>query len=51
MNGLDQRVGHHEEPLAGLTDRISVLAGGFGLCAIPANLIAKIRRRGLTTPL
>jgi 3-oxoacid CoA-transferase subunit A len=50
MSGLDKRVGRYEEALAGLIDDISVLAGGFGLCAIPENLIAKIRRRGVTTP-
>lgn len=50
MNGLDKRVGSYEEPLAGLTDGISVLAGDFGLCAVPENLIAEIRRR-VTTPL
>ncbi|WP_423779375.1 CoA transferase subunit A, partial [Escherichia coli] len=36
-----------EEALAGLTDGMTVLAGGFGLCGIPENLIAEIRRRGV----
>ncbi|WP_349618510.1 CoA transferase subunit A [Azotobacter salinestris] len=51
MAGLDKRVNTYEEALAGLTDGMTVLAGGFGLCGIPENLIAEIRRRqvkGLT---
>jgi 3-oxoacid CoA-transferase subunit A len=46
MAGLDKRVGSYEEALAGLADGMTVLAGGFGLCGIPENLIAEIRRRG-----
>ncbi|UTW05913.1 CoA transferase subunit A [Pseudomonas benzenivorans] len=51
MSGLDKRVGSYEEALVGLTDDMTILAGGFGLCGIPENLIAEIRRRsakGLT---
>jgi len=51
MSGLDKRVGSYAEALAGLTDNMTVLAGGFGLCGIPENLIAEIYRlgvRGLT---
>ena len=46
MSGLDKRVGSYEEALAGLTDDMTILSGGFGLCGIPENLIAEIRRRG-----
>ena len=46
MSGLDKRVGSYAEALAGLTDDMTVLSGGFGLCGIPENLIAEIRRRG-----
>ncbi|MCM2329906.1 3-oxoacid CoA-transferase subunit A [Geopseudomonas sagittaria] len=46
MSGLDKRVGSYEEALAGLTDNMTILSGGFGLCGIPENLIAEIRRRG-----
>ncbi|HBX57573.1 CoA transferase subunit A [Pseudomonas sp. UBA2684] len=46
MAGLDKRVGSYAEALAGLADGMTVLAGGFGLCGIPENLIAEIRRRG-----
>jgi 3-oxoacid CoA-transferase subunit A len=47
MSGLDKRVSSYEEALDGLTDGMTVLAGGFGLCGIPENLIAEIRRRGV----
>jgi len=47
MAGLDKRVATYEEALAGLTDNMTVLAGGFGLCGIPENLIAEIKRRGV----
>jgi 3-oxoacid CoA-transferase subunit A len=46
MAGLDKRVASIEEALDGLTDGMTVAAGGFGLCGIPENLIAEIRRRG-----
>jgi 3-oxoacid CoA-transferase subunit A len=46
MAGLDKRVNSLEEALDGLTDGMTVAAGGFGLCGIPENLIAEIRRRG-----
>uniref|UniRef100_UPI0027BAA266 CoA-transferase n=1 Tax=Escherichia coli TaxID=562 RepID=UPI0027BAA266 len=48
MAGLDKRVGSYQEALAGLTDNMTVLAGGFGLCGIPENLIAEVRHRGVT---
>src|SRR5690606_26451424 len=47
MAGLDKRVGSYEEALAGLEDGMTLLSGGFGLCGIPENLIAEIRRRGV----
>lgn len=43
---MDKRVGSYEEALAGLTDNMTILSGGFGLCGTPENLIAEIRRRG-----
>ena len=46
MSGLDKRVGSYAEALDGLQDGMTVLAGGFGLCGIPENLIAALRRRG-----
>lgn len=47
MAGLDKRVATYEQALEGLTDNMTVLAGGFGLCGIPENLISEIRRRGV----
>ncbi|PVZ13676.1 MULTISPECIES: CoA transferase subunit A [unclassified Pseudomonas] len=47
MAGLDKRVYSYEEALAGLASGMTVLAGGFGLCGIPENLIAHIRTLGV----
>jgi 3-oxoacid CoA-transferase subunit A len=47
MAGFDKRVATYEEALDGLTDGMTVLAGGFGLCGIPENLITEIKRRGV----
>ena len=46
MSGFDKVVTSYEEALAGLEDNMTVLAGGFGLCGIPENLIKEIRRKG-----
>lgn len=45
MAGLDKRVDSYAQALEGLTDGMTLLAGGFGLCGIPENLIAEVRRR------
>lgn len=47
MAGFDKRVESYQAALAGLTDNMTVIAGGFGLCGIPENLIAQIRRLGV----
>ncbi|MDX1269194.1 MAG: CoA transferase subunit A [Oceanisphaera sp.] len=46
MAGFDKRVNSYQEALAGLEDGMTVLAGGFGLCGIPENLITEIKRKG-----
>lgn len=46
MAGFDKVVASYGEAMAGLTDGMTVLAGGFGLCGIPENLIAEIKRKG-----
>ena len=46
MTGLDKRVANCAEALEGLDDRMTIAAGGFGLCGIPENLIQEVRRRG-----
>ena len=48
MAGFDKRVYSLEQALAGLQDGMTVVAGGFGLCGIPENLIAQIRKMGVT---
>jgi len=47
MAGFDKVVSSYEEALAGLTDNMTVIAGGFGLCGIPENLIAEIKRKNI----
>lgn len=46
MQGFDKTVTSYEKALDGLCDSMSVIAGGFGLCGIPENLIKEIKRRG-----
>ena len=46
MSGFDKVVDSYEEAMEGLEDNMTVIAGGFGLCGIPENLIAEIRRKG-----
>lgn len=48
MAGFDKVVSTYEEALQGLEDGMTILAGGFGLCGIPENLIAEIQRKGTT---
>ena len=47
MSGFDKRVDSLEQALAGLKDGMTLVAGGFGLCGIPENLIAQIRKMGV----
>jgi len=46
MSGFNKVVDSYQEAMAGLTDDMTVVAGGFGLCGIPENLIAEIKRKG-----
>ncbi|PKG81223.1 succinyl-CoA--3-ketoacid-CoA transferase [Colwellia sp. 75C3] len=46
MAGFDKVVSSYEEAMAGLTDDMTIIAGGFGLCGIPENLISEIKRKG-----
>lgn len=48
MAGFDKVVTTYDEALAGLKDGMTVLAGGFGLCGIPENLITQIKKLGVT---
>ncbi|ABL98728.1 3-oxoacid CoA-transferase [Shewanella amazonensis SB2B] len=44
--GLNKVVTSYAQALAGLEDGMTVIAGGFGLCGIPENLIKEIKRKG-----
>jgi 3-oxoacid CoA-transferase subunit A len=46
MSGFNKVVSSYEEAMAGLTDGMTIIAGGFGLCGIPENLIAQIKKMG-----
>lgn len=48
MSGFDKCVSSYAEALKGLEDGMTVLSGGFGLCGIPENLIAEVKRKGTT---
>jgi 3-oxoacid CoA-transferase subunit A len=39
-------VNSYAEAMAGLEDGMTLIAGGFGLCGIPENLINEIKRKG-----
>ena len=43
---MDKTVASADEALADLPDGATLMAGGFGLCGIPENLIQAIARRG-----
>jgi 3-oxoacid CoA-transferase subunit A len=45
-NLLDKRVGNADTAVARIKDGATILMGGFGLCGIPENLIAALRRHG-----
>lgn len=44
---INKTVSSAEEAIRGLTDGMSVMFGGFGLCGIPENAIAAIRKAGV----
>jgi 3-oxoacid CoA-transferase subunit A len=48
MSGFNKVVNSYEEAMAGLEDGMTIIAGGFGLCGIPENLISEIKRKGTT---
>ena len=47
MAGFNKVVTRYADAMAGLEDGMTVIAGGFGLCGIPENLIQEIKRRGV----
>lgn len=46
MSSFNKVVDSYETALEGLEDNMTIVAGGFGLCGIPENLIKEIKRRG-----
>lgn len=46
MAGFNKVVSSYQEAMAGLEDGMTIIAGGFGLCGIPENLIAEIKKKG-----
>jgi 3-oxoacid CoA-transferase subunit A len=43
---MDKRVADADAAIARIQDDATILLGGFGLCGIPENLIAALRRKG-----
>ncbi|PHQ75159.1 MAG: succinyl-CoA--3-ketoacid-CoA transferase [Shewanella sp.] len=48
MAGLNKVVHSYEEALAGLSNDMTVMVGGFGLCGIPEGLISHMVKIGVT---
>jgi 3-oxoacid CoA-transferase subunit A len=48
MAGFNKVVGSYADAVAGLTDNMTIIVGGFGLCGIPENLIAMIYESGVS---
>lgn len=46
MSGFNKVVNSYEEAMAGLEDGMTIIAGGFGLCGNPENLIKEIKKKG-----
>lgn len=47
MSGFDKVVHSYDEAMQGLTDGMTIVAGGFGICGIPENLINQIKKMGV----
>jgi len=47
MSGFNKVVSSYQEAMAGLTDDMTIIAGGFGLCGIPEGLINEIKNMGV----
>ncbi|OUS29414.1 succinyl-CoA--3-ketoacid-CoA transferase [Gammaproteobacteria bacterium 45_16_T64] len=47
MGGFNKVVSNYDEALEGLTDNMTVMVGGFGLCGIPEGLIGKMKTMGI----
>lgn len=47
MAGLNKVVSSYEEALTGLSDDMTIMVGGFGLCGIPEGLINQMVKMGI----
>ncbi|MEE4291836.1 MAG: CoA transferase subunit A [Cycloclasticus sp.] len=47
MSGFNKVVSSYQEAMVGLTDDMTIIAGGFGLCGIPEGLISEIKHMGV----
>ena len=47
MSGLNKVYPSAAQALEGVTDDMTILVGGFGLCGIPENLIRALRDTGV----
>jgi 3-oxoacid CoA-transferase subunit A len=47
VKGLNKIVNSYEEAMEGLTDNMTLMVGGFGLCGIPEGLIQKVADTGV----
>jgi 3-oxoacid CoA-transferase A subunit len=43
---MDKRIANADTAIVTIQDGATILLGGFGLCGIPENLIAALRRKG-----
>lgn len=48
MAGLNKVVHTYDDALAGLTDKMLLMVGGFGLCGIPEGLIQQVAESGVS---
>src|SRR6266446_3504180 len=44
---MDKRIASADAAIEKIHDGATILMGGFGLCGIPENLIAAVRRKGI----
>jgi 3-oxoacid CoA-transferase subunit A len=43
---MDKRIASADAAIKKLTDGVTILMGGFGLCGVPENLVEAVRRKG-----
>jgi len=48
MSGFNKVVSTYEEAMAGLSNDMTIISGGFGLCGIPEGLTQEIKKSGVT---